>query len=212
MADENGKLTEFEGKRTKQVMVRLPRSTTERIDDFAGDTHSSRPDFITDAVRQYIVHVLKESADVIIRIEGLEVSKQAKEVYFLQEMGNRLYPEFESYRKSKDGNQKAQDVSVLISMPLGLQREITETVESTGLFSGTQEFIKVSIHYMFGRMSDVNDLKEVVKGFQALPDGSKALEEELDEIRRELNNRRSCSVWIPFRSGFRACSCCCPYG
>ena len=170
-------------------MVRLPRSTAERIDDFAGDTHSSRPDFITDAVRQYIVHVLKESADVVIQVEGLEVSKQAKEVYFLQEMGNRLYPEFESYRKSREGNQKAQDVSVLISMPLGLQREMTETVESTGLFSGNQELIKISIHYMFGKMSEVSDLMEIVKGFQALPDGSKALEEELDEIRRELNNR-----------------------
>ena len=163
MADENGKLTESEGKRTKQVMVRLPRSTAERIDDFAGDTHSSRPDFITDAVRQYIVHVLKESADVVIQVEGLEVSKQAKEVYFLQEMGNRLYPEFESYRKSREGNQKAH--------------------------SGNQELIKISIHYMFGKMSEVSDLMEIVKGFQALPDGSKALEEELDEIRRELNNR-----------------------
>lgn len=188
MPNGNEKLTDSESRKTKQVMVRLPRSTAERIDDFAGDTHSSRPDFITDSVRQFIDHVLKESASVIVQIEDLEVSKQAKEVYFMQQMGNRLYPEFDAYQKSKQGNQKGQDVSVLISMPTGLQRMITDVVESTGLFSGNQEFIKVSIYYLLSKLSEIGSMMEIVRDFQAMPDGSKALEEELEQIRKELDS------------------------
>lgn len=172
-------------------MVRIPRSTAERIDDFAGDTHSSRPDFITDSVRQYITHVMDEASSVVVSIEGLEVSKQAKEVYFAQQMGERLYHEFDSYRKSREGNQKIQDVSVLISMPIGLLRMVSEVVGYTGLFSNNQEFIKVSVHYMFRQMSETRDRMEIVESFQAMPDGSKALEEELEQIRMELSGNNS---------------------
>lgn len=172
-------------------MVRIPRSTAERIDDFAGDTHSSRPDFITDSVRQYITHVMDEASSVVVSIEGLEVSKQAKEVYFAQQMGERLYHEFDSYRRSREGNQKIQDVSVLISMPIGLLRMISEVVGCTGLFSNNQEFIKISVHYMFHLISETRGRMEVVEGFQAMPDGRKALEEELEQIRMELSGNGS---------------------
>lgn len=191
MTNGNENITESGGKRTKQVMVRIPRSTAERIDDFAGDTHSSRPDFITDSVRQYITHVMDEASSVVVSIEGLEVSKQAKEVYFAQQMGERLYHEFDSYRKSREGNQKIQDVSVLISMPIGLLRMVSEVVGYTGLFSNNQEFIKVSVHYMFRQMSETRDRMEIVESFQAMPDGSKALEEELEQIRMELSGNNS---------------------
>lgn len=182
--DGNGKLTVSEGKRTKGVMVRLPKLTVERIDDFAGDTHSSRPDFIEDAVRQYIQHVISESSRVISSLEGLEVSKQAKEVYFIQEMGRVLYHEMDGYRNSK-GN-RMQEISVLVSMPVGLQRMITDTVEFTGLFGGNQEFIKTAIHFMFDRMGSIKADLEAVAEFQSMPNGSRALEEELEQIRREL--------------------------
>lgn len=186
MMDGNGNLTESEGRKTKQVMVRIPRTTVDRIDDFAGDTHSSRPDFITDSVRQYITHVMNEASSVIVQIEGLDVSKQAKEVYFTQQMGERLFTEFEAYRKSRAGNQKTQDVSVLISMPSGLQRMISDVVKGTGLFSSNQNFIKVSVYYMFYQMFETRNRMEIVEGFQAMPDGKKALEEELEQIRKEL--------------------------
>ena len=186
MMDENGNLTESGGKKNKQVMVRIPRTTMDRIDDFASDTHSSRPDLITDSVRQYITHVMNETSSVIVQIEDLDVSKQAKEVYFTQQMGERLFTEFEAYRKSKAGNQKTQDVSVLISMPLGLQKMISDVVKSTGLFSSNQEFIKVSVYYMFYQMSEIRNRMEIVERFQAMPDGKKALEEELEQIKKEL--------------------------
>lgn len=187
----NESITEPGKKRTKQVMVRIPRSTVERIDDFAGNTHSSRPDFIIDSVRQYITHVMDEASFVVVSIEGLEVSKQAKEVYFAQQMGERLYHEFDSYRKSREGNQKIKDVSVLISMPIGLLRMISEVVGCTGLFSNNQEFIKVSVHYMFRQMSEIRDRMEIVESFQAMSDGRKALEEELEQIRMELSGNSS---------------------
>lgn len=45
----------------RKAMVCFPLAVVDRIDDFAGHTHSSRPDFITDAVRQYTAHVLRGS-------------------------------------------------------------------------------------------------------------------------------------------------------
>ena len=102
-----------------------------------------------------------------------------------------MYHEFDSYRRSREGNQKIQDVSVLISMPIGLLRMISEVVGCTGLFSNNQEFIKISVHYMFHLISETRGRMEVVEGFQAMPDGRKALEEELEQIRMELSGNGS---------------------
>ncbi len=188
MTDGNENLTKSEGKKTKQVMVRLPRCTVERIDDFAGYTHSSRPDFITDAVRQYIRHILEESSRITVRLEDLEVSKDAKDLYFTEQMGYVMYDEYESYRKSRENDSSTKDVSVLVSMPVGLDEKIRETMSATGLFSSNQEFIKVAVEYLFILMDEVKNNLETVKEFQALPEGSRALEEELEEIRKELSS------------------------
>lgn len=170
----------------KKVMVRLSRSTVDRIDDYAGNTHSSRPDFITDAVRQYGIHVLRESVQVISRVDVLDVSKQAKEVYYTQQMSERLYREMDAYRKSREGTQRSQDVSILVTMPAGLHGMIADIVAVTGIFSGIQEFIKVSVHHMFWQMGEYTYLIEEIGAFQSNGDG-KALEDELEQIRRELN-------------------------
>ena len=190
MPETNGKLTSEDGG-IRKVMVRLPPAVVDRIDDFAGHTHSSRPDFITDAVRQYVVHVLRESVHVITDIEGLEVSKQAKEMYFARRMMECLYEEMNGYRMSREGTQRVRDVSILISMPAGLVAMVTDTVEATGLFSGNQEFIKVSVWYMFRQMGECGYLLEEVAGFMSSPEGSTSLEEELERIRRELGGERS---------------------
>lgn len=186
MSDWNGCITETKKKKNKQVMVRIPRTTAERIDRYAGNTHSSRPDFIIDSIRQYIAHVADMASSVIVQMNNLDVSKQAKEVYFVQYMNEQLGTEFDSYRNARGLDQKTQEVSVLISVPVGLQNQITELVRSTGLFSGNQEFIKVSVHYMFRKMSETMDRMDIVDRFQTVQDDEKALEEELELIKKEL--------------------------
>lgn len=170
-------------------MVRLPRCTVERIDDFAGYTHSSRPDFITDAVRQYIRHILEESSRIAVKLEGLDVSKDAKNVYFTQQMDQVMYDEYSSYKRSRETDASTKDVSVLVSMSVGLDEKIRETISATGLFSSNQEFIKIATEFLFILLDEMNRNMESVKEFQALPEGSRALEEELEDIRRELGGQ-----------------------
>lgn len=199
MAEGKGKVTEPDGKRTKQVMVRFPKYTVERIDDYAGDTHSSRPDFVIDSVRQYITHIIWEAATVITEIETIDVSRQAKDLFFFERMGERMFPETESYRKSKESSPKGQDISVLVSFPTGLNDKVHKTVESTSLFSSNQDLIKTAVHWMLNHMDDMEKGLEVVSEFQSTKDNGKALEKELERIRNELNNiNRGSSV--PFSS------------
>ena len=82
MADGKGTITKNEGKRTKQVMVRIPKSTAEQIDDFAGNTHSSRPDFIIDSIRQFTDFIVKETATIAVQTETTDYPGEVKEAYF----------------------------------------------------------------------------------------------------------------------------------
>ena len=186
MTEGKGKVTDSNGRRTKQIMVRFPKYTVERIDDYAGYTHSSRPDFVIDSVRQYIPHIIMESATVITEIEGVDVSRQAKDLFFIERMGERMFSETESYRKSKESSPKGQDVSVLVSFPTGLNDMILRTVSSMGLFSSNQELIKIAVHWMFGHMKDVQDCMGHVTGFCSV-DNKKMLEIELRKLRLELD-------------------------
>ena len=190
MVESKEKITGSEGKRTKQVMVRFPKFTVECIDDFAGDTHSSRPDFVIDAVRQYIPHLISDATTVITEIEGVDVSRQAKDVFFYERMSECMFTEAESYRKSKDSSPKGQDISVLVSIPVGLNGMIADMVEFTGLFSSNQELIKIAVHWMINHMNDVKQGLELVSGFQSTKDNGRALEKELEQIRRELSDLR----------------------
>lgn len=196
MAEGKGKVTDSDGKRTKQVMVRFPKYTVERIDDYAGDTHSSRPDFVIDSVRQYISHIVREAVTVITEIETVDVSRRAKDLFFFERMGERMFPETESYRKSKESSPKGQDVSVLVSFPTGLNDKILRTVESTSLFSSNQELIKTAVHWMLSHIDDVEKGLEVVSEFQSTKDNGKVLERELERIRKELSdiNRESSAL------------------
>lgn len=194
MAEGKGKVTDSDGKRTKQVMVRFSKYTVERIDDYAGNTHSSRPDFVIDSVRQYIPHIVREAATVITEIEAVDVSRQAKELFFFERMGERMFPETESYRNSKESSPKGQDISVLVCFPTGLNDKILRTVEATSLFSSNQELIKIAVHWMLNHVDEVEKGLEVVFDFQSIRDNGKALKRELEQIRRELNSLRVLSV------------------
>ena len=175
-------------------MVRFPKYTVERIDDYAGNTHSSRPDFVIDSVRQYIPHIVREAATVITEIEAVDVSRQAKELFFFERMGERMFPETESYRNSKESSPKGQDISVLVCFPTGLNDKILRTVEATSLFSSNQELIKIAVHWMLNHVDEVEKGLEVVFDFQSIRDNGKALKRELEQIRRELNSLRVLSV------------------
>ncbi len=187
MAEGKGKVTDSDGKRTKQVMVRFPKYTVERIDDYAGDTHSSRPDFVIDSVRQYIPHIVREAATVITEIEGVDVSRQAKDMFFIERMGERMFPETESYRKSKESSPKGQDVSVLVSFPVGLNEMILRTVEYMGLFSSNQDLIKTAVHWLFVQMDIFEKTLETISDYHMSDNVGRALEEELEKLRREIS-------------------------
>ncbi|MDO5853816.1 MAG: hypothetical protein Q4Q62_07250 [Thermoplasmata archaeon] len=188
MVDGQESITKTERKPSKQIMLRLPEVTVQHIDEYAGDTHSSRPDFITDAVRQYIRYILRESTDLVFRIDAMDVSQAAKAAFYGEYMGQRVFSEFEAYRSARRGKATTKDISVLISIPWGLDAKITETVSATGLFKNNQEFIKVAIEYMFRYMSDEAYRLEFVGSFQSKTDTRKALNEELKQIRKELEN------------------------
>lgn len=190
MVEGKGKVTESDGKRTKQVMVRFPKYTVERIDDYAGDTHSSRPDFVIDSVRQYMAHIVGEAVTIITEIEGVDVSRQAKDMFFIERMGERMFSETESYQNSKESSPKGQDISVLVSFPMGLNDMIIRTVESTSIFSSNQEFIKIAVHWMLNHTSDVEKGLDVISEFQSTKDNGKSLEKELERIRTELQRMR----------------------
>ena len=124
---------------------------------------------------------------VITEIEGVDVSRQAKDMFFIERMGERMFPETESYRKSKESSPKGQDVSVLVSFPVGLNDMILKTVESTRLFSSNQDFIKTAVHWMFGQMDDVQDHMGHVTGFCSV-DNKRLLELELRKLRSEMDD------------------------
>ena len=107
---------------------------------------------------------------------------------FIERMGERMFPETESYRKSKESSPKGQDVSVLVSFPMGLNDMILRTVEFTTLFSSNQELIKTAVHWMLNHMDDVEEALEVISEFQSTKDNGKTLENELERIRNELQN------------------------
>ena len=170
-------------------MVRLPETTVERIDRYTGDTYSSRPDFITDAVRRYVGYILRESSSVAVQIESLEVSDKAKRVYFLQQMNDRISHEYESYNRSREARIRAKEISILISMPLGLYRIIAEIVEFTGIFRGNQEFIKVAICRLFALLDGEASDMDAIERFHAVIDSNSVLEKELEQIRTEINGK-----------------------
>lgn len=186
MAEENENITDSGGKRTKAVMVRLPRYTAEAIDEFAGDTHSSRPDFIIDATRQYISHLLSEAFSVTIRIEPVDVSDQAKDAVFYEEMGRRMFPEVNAYKNAKEGSARGQDVSVLVSMPNGLRKSIAEIID-IGLFFSNQELIKTAVHWLLSRMDAMKEELETVSELCLKEEGNRTLDKEIKRLMLELN-------------------------
>lgn len=188
MAEGKERITDG-GKKTKQVMVRFPRHTVERIDDYAGYTHSSRPDFVIDSIREYIMHISGKAVSVITEIEGVDVSKQAKDVFFIERMAELMFTETESYRNAKEGSPRTQDISVLISIPMGLNDLIQKMVDYSGLFTSNQELIKTSVHWMFENMNDLNNKVDSLIEFGRSGDQNNSLENELERLRSELNDK-----------------------
>ena len=190
MEDVQDSITTSDRKPSKQIMLRLPEVTVERIDEYAGRTHSSRPDFITDAVRQYIHHVLYESAEVVEKMDSTGHSQEAMAVFFGEYMGECVFREFEDYRNSRKNRVSTRDVSVLISIPWGLDDLIARTIAATGLFKNNQELIKVSIEYMLRFMEEDEERLDFLGNFHSESDTRRALDEELRQLRKEIGPGR----------------------
>ena len=189
MTDGKEIITKNEGKRTKQVMVRIPRSTAEQIDEFAGDTHSSRPDFIIDSIRQFTDYIVRETASIAVQTETTEYSREVKEAYFKEEALKRFFWEYDTYSTAKKNEPRSKEVSVLVSIPVGLLDIVNNVVEITDLFSGVQEYIKVAIYHMFRRSREFESSREALSEFRSVVEGTILLEDELQQLREEMRLR-----------------------
>ena len=98
----------------------------------------------------------------------------------------RFFWEYDAYLKAKKNEPRSRDVSVLVSMPVGLLDIVNEVVKATGLFSGMQEYMKVAIYHMFRRFSEFDRSRSALLEFRTVIEGSVVLEDELEQLREEM--------------------------
>ena len=173
-------------------MVRFPEETVDGIDVFVGHTHTSRPDFVIDAVRQYLFHITGCESRIIenLRIaeeEDEDLLQQVKETYYLRRMNVLTRDESNQYYAVKENSNSMRDVNVLLNMPQGLYDAIVEIVGRTMVFGNHQEFIKVAVYFLFSRMMELGSRTEDANAFTSGFDGV----DDLEEAVRKLEDRFS---------------------
>jgi hypothetical protein len=189
MGKRNGTISE-DDKRTRPVMIRIPVPVASMIDDFAGNTHTFRPDFIVDAIRQYYPYFLRLSAQLVQEMEPLQASDEAKRKYFGQRMAELISNEFTLYRKAMESTNRRDDVNVLVSMPVGLL-EMLDPILELGVFRNNQEFYKVSLFYLMDVYREMEIQIDTISGFTGTPRVRSSLDEEVESIRRELEGDKN---------------------
>jgi hypothetical protein len=174
-------------KKTKGVMVRLPSNVTTVIDSFVGRSHSSRPDFIVDAIRQYLMYVSIFEAEAILKVQDKDVSYTAKKAFYIEFMELHLDRMKKMYHSLQE-QAKGRDVDVLLSMyPITIEM-INGVVERTQFFKNHQEFIKLAIMNLIILMASYNTNELLISNFLQDPEDLKKLKKELDDLRAEANS------------------------
>ncbi len=177
-------------KKNASIMVRMPSGLTEVMDMTAvGNTHSSRPDFVIDGIRTFIRFIISDEYSILRYLEKKEDVDKAVKVKFYYES---LKKDTLIYRNTVVNRIKEskKDVDILLSLPKGLAAEIDRVVERTQCFRNHQEFIKCATLYLITMIASDNTNAVVVNEFLQSNKSTQELEEEIEQMSRELDEMR----------------------
>ena len=127
-------------------MIRVPKTVGDAIDTCVGRTHLSRPDVILDACRQFRVALVSFEHSLIESIKDKDVSIEAKDRYYREEVWKFTDPYREFYNKQvKDS--KGEVLSILLTMPPGEQIQIEGVVSRDPDIRTHQDYYKLALGY-----------------------------------------------------------------
>ncbi len=89
------------------------------------------------------------------------------------------------YCNAMESTDRRDDVNVLVSMPVGLL-EMLDPVLELRVFRNNQEFYKVSLFYLMDVYKEMEVQIDTISSFTGSPRVRSSLDEEIENIRREL--------------------------
>lgn len=128
-------------------MIRVPDNVCKVIDTFAGHTHSSRPDVVIDACRQFYVAICSKEAAVMDAADRSAASKEAARTFYNEEVRafiKEYRDDYEASLEKSNGN-----ISILVVFPVVLLEKINRIVTRTKQFRNHQDYFRVSLAYLF---------------------------------------------------------------
>jgi hypothetical protein len=171
--------------KNKPTMVRLPSTIATSVIGRVGLTHASRPDFVLDAARHYLILVHAVEYEAYMSVKDKDVSYVAKCEFFQEYVGLKL-------RSVKDAcnvlveRSSGKDTDVLLSVPRVLWDDVKDTSERLKFFSNHQDFLKQAV-VMYGSGLDNSDSRTAeVRRFLEEDNDLTRLRGELDKLRNSL--------------------------
>ena len=160
----------------------MPSNLGIIVDIYVGKTHTSRPDYIVDAIHQYMFHISGFETEAMLKVQYKDVSYGAKRTFYLEYMELQTKREREAFNSAQKKS-KGKDIDVLLSMPPGLVEEVMGIVNRTQVFKNHQEFIKFAIIYLMVVLATYNTNTLLTTNFLQDPEDLKKLKEELEKLR-----------------------------
>ena len=179
-----GIITKDDGKKNASLMVRMPSTLAEMIDVCVGQTHSSRPDYVIDGIREFIHFICTNEAEIMRYIDEKKDAARDVKIEFYYESIKSLTQVYRDAASSASEKSRS-DVSILLSIPKGLAAQIDRIVERTRCFKNHQEFIRSSTVYMSMSMGMDNTNSMLTESFLESNQSTKELQIELERLKRK---------------------------
>ncbi len=175
------------GTKNVSLMVRMPKNITNIIDTCVGNTHGSRPDFVIDGIRAFSRYICDCEYEILEYLKDREDADRNVQIEFYRET---IRSRTQAYRDEiKLADKTERDVDILLSLPSKLAIEIDLTVDRTGCFRNRQEFIKSAAAYLAARLGsttrNTNRVLDFLKGNQSTMD----LQEQIQKMRKGMNDQ-----------------------
>lgn len=164
----------------KRVMIRIPDTVCKLIDLFAGRTHTSRPDVIIDACRQFYTKICTDEMDMLKIFEAENAPKEiALAAYHEQisETVDALLEDYDAYAKDS-----RSEVSILVVFPPILLTLIENTMARTMAFKNRQYYIRAAFMFLFRTQSAIAEHVKTMNDFVIAND----VEKEISSLREKL--------------------------
>ena len=184
-----GIITKDDGKRNVSLMVRMPSNIAFVIDHCVGVSHSSRPDFVIDGIRQFMVAISYEEARVFEFIETKKDASREVKLQFYYESMKSFTLTFRNTIASAAEKSEKKDVDILLSLPKGLAAQIDEFVNRTKAFKNHQEFIKCATIFLSTTMGAVNTNSMLAGTYLINNEATKELQEQVEKMRKEMEGK-----------------------